>query len=85
MQYLLIWDSSSVHIFRDIIISQAVHFIISKAVICFSFFFTIISRSAISGPLKEEMETFHGMKKNIPPLLPVPSQSSSSSDGEQIN
>ncbi|XP_056124293.1 nuclear GTPase SLIP-GC-like [Rhinichthys klamathensis goyatoka] len=40
-----------------------------------------VSRSAISGPLKEEMETFHGMKKNTPPLLPVPSQSSSSSDG----
>ncbi|XDV34051.1 hypothetical protein PO909_004261 [Leuciscus waleckii] len=44
-----------------------------------------VSRSAISGPLKEEMETFHGMKKNIPPLLPVPSQSSSSSDGLSIH
>ncbi|XP_051728040.1 nuclear GTPase SLIP-GC-like isoform X3 [Ctenopharyngodon idella] len=43
------------------------------------------SRSAISGPPKEEMEAFHGMKKNTPPLLPVPSQSSSSSDGLSIH
>ncbi|XP_048056938.1 uncharacterized protein LOC125274608 isoform X2 [Megalobrama amblycephala] len=38
-------------------------------------------RSAISGAPKEEMEAFHGMKRNTPPLLPVPSQSSSSSYG----
>ncbi|XP_039534551.1 nuclear GTPase SLIP-GC-like isoform X1 [Pimephales promelas] len=44
-----------------------------------------VSRSAISGPLKEEMETFQGMKKNTPPLLPVPPQSSSSSDGTKRN
>jgi len=56
-----------------------------QLMLLFDFFnlFTKISRSAISGPLKEEMETFQGMKKNTPPLLPVPPQSSSSSDGEQ--
>ncbi|XP_051728064.1 nuclear GTPase SLIP-GC-like isoform X2 [Ctenopharyngodon idella] len=31
------------------------------------------------------MEAFHGMKKNTPPLLPVPSQSSSSSYGLSIH
>ncbi|XP_059365194.1 uncharacterized protein LOC132104034 isoform X1 [Carassius carassius] len=35
-------------------------------------------RSAICGAPKEEMEAYHGMRKNTPPLLPVPSQSRTS-------